>query len=374
MKRFRRVLPLVLSASGFAAACIGASTGCGSGDDNSTAVQTPATDSGTDGTVGASDASKEAGDASKEGSDATVPDSGVLDTGTITADTGTITVDTGVPDARDAGADVTTQTNDGGEDAAKPDTGVAFFDAGEAGITIGTFAREVATAVCQSFATCCVPPSGMVFDSEKCITTQSISNFNESVNLGDAGDLTLDQAKAQACLDDLATVDCPSSTGTQVVQQFSDCYQALVGTLGTGASCTDSIECGLSDFCDLPLDGGAVGTCQALRTTGGPCGDFGSQNTIQSEQACSHRGAGLNGLRCSNADLNTGDPFPDAASWLCEPEVAAGSGCNLAVDCTTKLCDPGANNNLFQCVNSKPYVYPANCTPYYSAVDAGDGG
>jgi hypothetical protein len=375
MKRSRRFLPLVLCVSGFAAACIGGSVGCGNGDDNSSGVPSPS-DASADGTPGKGDSSSEG-----PGFDATT-DASKADGGTeidATVHDGGETPDTGATTEHDADAALPGLDGGTGSDAdagssshdASPDVATVFFDAGEAGVSIATYATEVATALCQGLDQCCSPPSGMVFDLPNCIAMQSATNYNQGINLGDGGNLVLDPAKAQACLNDLVTVNCASITAAEEVQQFSDCYSALVGTLGTGAPCVGSIECNPNDFCDTPRDGGTVGTCQPLRGTGQPCGDFGTQDLNTSEEACSYRGSGNNGLRCANMDLNSHETFPDAASWACEPEVAPDASCNVSVDCTTKLCDPGANFDFYYCVNSHPYVYPLVCTNFYAAADGG---
>jgi hypothetical protein len=374
MKTFRRLLPVILSASGFAVACIGTSVGCG-GDDTS---GTPAVDSGTDGTVETGDAAKEASTViAPDGGDATLPDGGKSDTGV--PDSG---VDSGATDgAANAEVDADATAKDSGPEAdgkadASADTGdggVTFFDAGEGGLSVATYATEVARAYCQSIEKCCpAAPNGQYFSLNLCVATQSTTNFNQDVNLSDGGNVVLNLTKAQACLNDLASVNCSDVTTLAVTQQFTDCYGALVGTIQDGASCVSSIECSATSFCDLPLDGGAVGTCQPLRTAGESCEDF-AKDPTKSEEACSHRGSGLGGLRCANEDLSTGSEL-DASAWVCASAVAPPNGCNVAVDCTTLLCDPGMNFDLYQCVTDQTFIYPSSCTSYYVDSDAGDGG
>jgi hypothetical protein len=366
MRSFRRIVPVVLSVSGFAAACIGASAGCGSGDDTTSSV--PSVDAGPDGTLTSPDAATDGGGGKPN--DASVsPD---VDAGHSTpdADSGTSIVDADAsiqePDSTPPLKDATPGAEDAGSDAA--DSAVIYFDAGEAGITAATFATEVATAICDAFARCCSIPSGMTFNTAGCITQQTPLNFNLGVNLADSGDVVLDQTKAQACLNDLLSVNCADRTGTVAIQEFSDCYGAMFGTLATGAGCVGSVECNPNDFCDTPLDGGAVGTCQPLRTQGEPCGDFGTQDPTRAQEACSYRGSGNDGLRCADLDLNTAAEL-DAASWVCSPQFEAGSNCINNVDCVTRLCDPGPNRNLYECTDNETYVYPFVCEAYL--VDGG---
>jgi hypothetical protein len=405
MTRARRILLGVVGVSSLACLSIVASTGCG-GDDSS-GIE-PSGDAGGDVTV-ESDASKDGSTAADGGAthDATTPvdgsalGDGASGDGGSTVDSGSAadggTTEGGHPgdggggngDASDAAthpdadAQVTdAQVTDAQVDAAAPkdagadaaetadaaDAAIVFFDAGEAGLSVATFTTEIAQALCQGLARCCTVPNGSSFDMAGCINTQMTTNFNTGANVADSGDLTLDPVKAQACLNDLASVNCAATTGTDTVKEFDDCYTALSGTLTTGAPCVKSVECVQSDFCDLPTDGGATGTCQPMRTSGEPCGDFGSRSLVQSEEACSYRGSGNTGLRCANVDLATLTVL-DAGTWVCSPEVAPDSGCGFAVDCTTRLCDPGPGFSLYQCVDTKPYVYPAVCASYI--VDGG---
>jgi len=85
--------------------------------------------------------------------------------------------------------------------------------------------------------------------------------------------------------------------------------------------------------------------------------------------ACSYRGSGNTELQCHNEDFVTGALFPDAASWFCNPELPLDASCNFNIDCQSKLCDPGANFNVYLCTSSETFIYPVECNAFIT--DAG---
>jgi hypothetical protein len=266
-----------------------------------------------------------------------------------------------------------------GDDAS--DSGAA--EAGDGGgpdsaAAMKAFPGQVAQALCQKLAECCLGTDASAFDMNGCVTSVTpvgySGTFLGSVDYinSDAGILAFNPMAAQACLQDIGSIDCTANLLTSQVQVsiLNDCVGAIYGTLGAGASCTDTIECGINMYCDLPLDAGTTGTCQPLVGNGGSC-YFGSQNPSenfgQSEEACSYRRTGNSGLRCNNAQLD-GNPLDGGSNtWTCMQAAPVGSGCNFNQDCLSRLCDPGANpvtNPVFQCVSSETFVYPSACAGF----------
>ena len=269
------------------------------------------------------------------------------------------------------------------------DSGVADVDAA---VAIPPFLTEVATAFCNKVAACCAAqlPDGAAFDSAACIAVNTGVGYQGTalgagVLLG-AGTLSYDSAKAAACLNDINAIDCTGNviTTTQQKTILTDCTAAVFGTFAAGATCTESVECAAGMFCATASDGGpAVGTCVPLRGDGGACGDFGDipleTDYGLSEEACSYRRTGNTGLRCDNADPNTGAVYDGGpAVWTCKPAADIDGGCNFDQDCTSGLCDPGppgypfvepeggvvAGGVKYLCAGSVPFAYPNACLAF----------
>jgi hypothetical protein len=306
--------------------------------------------------------------------------------------------DNGAPSG-DGGADSTSDANvpdstqgDTQGDVPQGDTqtGDAVGDAGgdaqpEAspgdGAALAAFPGLVAKALCQKVADCCFGPDASAFDRAGCIASSTPEGYANTLHgvlpflNSDSGVLAFNQASATACIQDINSIDCTANELTTAVQLsiLRDCVAAVYGTLGAGAPCTAAIECSPGLFCNVPLDGGATGSCAALVGDGGSCNVGGQMDFGQSEEACSFRRNGLTGLRCNNADPNTGALYDGGPNnWTCAPQVAVGSGCNYNQDCVTQLCDLGPDAGLFQCASTEVFVYPYACAPYIR--DAGGGG
>ncbi len=127
-------------------------------------------------------------------------------------------------------------------------------------------------------------------------------------------------------------------------------------------------ECAPGNFCG-PADAGDGGTCQTLRGQGQPCSDFG-RNIPLAQTECSYRAAGNTGLWCDFFNVSTLGAL-DAAAWTCLPDQPLAGSCANGQECSSLLCDPGANRNVNACVASTVWTYPSGCAPYI--VDASEG-
>jgi hypothetical protein len=313
-----------------AGAAVGLATGCG-GDDVAALPDAGGPDGAQDGTVEAA------------------------------ADTGSDVITTS--DAGDAGADA---QGDSGEDAQ--------FD----GAALG-FPMQVAQAICSRIAACCFgQPDASVFNNALCLQAAlpiGYQGSNEGTSLlqADGGDsnITFNPAAASKCLQEINAIDCTTNvlTSAQQAALVTDCFAALSGTVAAGSPCQDSIECAPGTYCQPPADGGAGAACASLREAGAPCGDYAGATAFASEQACSYRGSGNTNFFCHNEDLNTGNPL-DAGTWTCMPGQPLDGGCNMDLECASKLCDPGPNFDKYQCVNSLPFAYMGACGTF-AITDAG---
>jgi hypothetical protein len=273
--------------------------------------------------------------------------------------------------------------NDGGRDA-PTDSPVdapadAPVDAAPADASaMLAFPLDVARAICNRFASCCTgggDASASAFDMNLCLG--SYGNFgyqgsSEGSNRLANGNVVFDATQAQSCLSQIAAIDCSANLRTSAQEKAirSACFGALAGKLAAGSPCADAVECAPGLYCTpggAPAnDAGYTGICTALRGTGGACDDFGVTNPNISELLCSYRGSGNTGMTCHNEDYITG-VFFDAGAWQCQAQQAVGAGCNVNVDCTSALCDPGAdpiNSPVYLCTNAEPFIYPFACQTF----------
>jgi hypothetical protein len=190
------------------------------------------------------------------------------------------------------------------------------------------------------------------------------------------GNVTFDQTKAQACLNEIAAIDCTTNqvTGTQFAQLFADCFAAYSGTLSAGAPCANSIECSPGNYC-LPVDGGAgdagaTGVCQPLAGVGGACGNLG--NLTSGQSVCSYRGGGANGMFCDNINLDAALVNLPASEWTCQQQFPSGTSCWTNVDCASYVCHE-FSSTVFQCANAGVFANASTCAEFLIA-DAGGGG
>jgi hypothetical protein len=302
------------------------------------------------------------------------------DTVTQTGDAGDASTDTTAdvkPDiGNDVGMDVAQDVaQDGGSDVVDSGNDVVSDAPADYSAPLA-FVTGVAAALCERIGACCFGAAdAATFDNQGCINQvlpfgNNLSSYQYQLLVN--GNVAFDPAKAQSCLTQISQINCTQNviTSAQATAIDTACFAALTGTVAVSNGCTGSIECVPGSFCDTPL-GGDAGTCAALRGANQPCGDFIPQDPGYSETACSYRGSGNTGLYCHNADQITGNPL-DAGTWTCMAAGGAGAPCNVNVECTTNLCDPGPNSTLFQCANQETFVYPGSCSAFI--VDAGGGG
>jgi hypothetical protein len=335
----RRVGLTLGAVLGSLAACASMATGCGSGDDSTT---NPPTDAAMGGDTTVDSAQHDGAT-----SDAT-PD-------------GTVGNDGATPD----GGGVDARASDSGGDATAP---VDAGDAGDTGVdsaALFAFPGQLASAICGKIGSCCFGADAAPFNEPACLQALLPGGFELSLSgylsVLDSGLVSLDPAKAQACMNDIAAIDCTSGmiTSATKLAAIKDCSSAVVGAVGPGGLCTVTPECSGEQFCNTPTDGGTVGTCTAVRGDGGSC-TFGSPPSPgQSEEACSLRRSGDTGLRCNNQALTPNFGFLDAG-WTCVPQFGLNADCNVDQDCASGLCDP----NNFVCEQVGPLVTSLLCAEF----------
>lgn len=279
------------------------------------------------------------------GDDVAVPVDAALDT-----TTDVVVPDTGVPDA-----------NDGGVADAKPDVKQ---------LGLQEFIDQQTVLLCQRYAQCCFGADAAAFDTNKCVATFGplgmegnlqglrVPGVAFAVDGGPDGgaNVVMDQAKANTCLAELSTLDCPTLTAPVYTKTVQDCYGAVTGTIQAGnGPCLDSVECAPGNFCPNAGNDAGVRNCLPLLQAGATC------TVATGNTACQYRGYLGSSARCERYKA----PDGGAPSNVCTPPLANGSKCQTAWDCQSDLCDFGSG----VCVTSAVTVGPAACA--YFKIDGG---
>jgi hypothetical protein len=259
----------------------------------------------------------------------------------------------------DAGPDQTTSPDVQQETGPSPEAGDAGPDALPDAPAPVTFGSEVIDAFCAKIQSCCGADAGPYnLNACRAIVRNNGGLWGEAYgsNLYDGGNIVYDPVKGAQCLQEIAALGCDVTNAAMLAGRAA-CIGAFTGKGGAGAACRDSVECAPGFFCNLPTDGGATGTCAALRGDGGPCGDFGlpDPNNQQSQQACSYRGNGATGLTCDIVDEDAGVILAPQ-DWACRPQRDAGADCYWNQDCKDGLCTSNGT-----CGNTTPLVDPSLC-------------
>jgi hypothetical protein len=240
-----------------------------------------------------------------------------------------------LPDASNDGTtntDAPVTTNDGGTDADSA-----------SGYTPESLKTLLDKTLCDRVQVCCgnKGAGGAAFDRSKCAVNLGggFENVTEDLAIPGvlASNITVDQARAAKCANDLQLLTCLNTTGapsTEYKQAITDCYGALVGKVAANGACHGDVECVKGTYCEGAYTPGAPdvrtgtynpagGTCKALKALDEPCAatDKGWGDN------CSNRGTGDTGNRC---DLTAGK---------CAPLLAAGSGCQNNLACASSTCE-----------------------------------
>jgi hypothetical protein len=136
------------------------------------------------------------------------------------------------------------------------------------------------------------------------------------------GSISYDSVKAQACLQDIASIPCGVITSAAYLQIRNDCYGAMVGTIPVGGSgCTTNLDCAPQGYCNIVGDAG-TGTCTMVENLGTGC-TFNEQ--------CTYRGTGMPAAFCATGGSNTCVAQGDV-------DAACGTTFFYEQECTSELC------------------------------------
>jgi hypothetical protein len=258
----------------------------------------------------------------------------------------------GAPETSTADTGADTGTDGGGMDGGM-DSPIDAPSQVDAGLTLLTFANQVADAMCSTLSRCCygdakldggAPVDGGTYDRAHCTNVFTAAGFEGSlIGFGGlTGKAALDQTNGADCLQKLSALTC-NLAGTEFDAARTACFAALRGTQAVAQPCSRSIDCAPGNFCDAP-DGGA-GTCAALHAAGGGCATFntGDQNKdlTLADDVCSYRAGGTPKLFCDTIDFAAG--VRPTADWKCAAALPNGSNCANSLWCNAGICDPNTN-------------------------------
>jgi hypothetical protein len=276
----------------------------------------------------------------------------------------------------------TVDASDGGDSAPEAEAGPA---AGE------VFAYAEANAICAAWKSCCATqdPGAGTFNTNDCVgnlvTYGWEGNLAADQSIYSHGNVTVDQAKASACLTAIAGFQCPQQTGAGWATITDACRLVITGTIPIGQTgCNSSFECATGGYCDYTA--GTGGTCKALATAGQACNtvasagsavDGGAPTPPLPDEMCSYLASGQPAMYC---DLI--DPPGSANYQTCQPVLAAGGLCynttafggagyydDQACPTATPLC---GDDSL--CGDTASYPNIAGSCAFYAITDAGGGG
>ena len=208
---------------------------------------------------------------------------------------------------------------------------------GWAGYTPTTLRTAASDALCDRIQVgCCnnLGPGGAPFNRALCDSYMADGLENVFAQLAapsvSQGNISVDQAKANACVSALGALSCPN-VGTPAAEYrtaMRDCFGALVGLVAQNGACHADVECAAGLYCQGAFNGttwaAGGGTCQAQRTLGQACGTTDPTGS----DSCASRLSGDTGRVCKNG--------------VCASASAAGGACIVAAGCGAGLvCTSG---------------------------------
>ncbi len=241
-------------------------------------------------------------------------------------------------------------------------------------------APAIAEAICARVLTCCGGGGGAdsgafdggVFDMAYCIKFYGASGWDNNLagtevpGVADGGHLVYDPTAGNDCVTRInnggsvkaGKFTCDQMQAAELKSISTACFAAVKGNIPIGtAGCRASIECVPGAYCAAvsggPPDGGATGTCTALKAVGADCDNSATLFSSGSSDQCSYLGSGQACLP------------PDAGlPRTCAALRAAGEVCVSAnEECQSGLCDDDG-----KCGSSVTFITKPYCAQF---VDAG---
>jgi hypothetical protein len=260
------------------------------------------------------------------------------------------------------------------------------------------YPERVRDAYCDYYARC-----GVFHSADECAASNYVPMLALDPSQREAiarGTVQFDAARAESCLDNIASLPCDDSNESIFVARTHVCDLVLAGTVDNGGACAFDLEC-RSQRCGVPAceDACCIGTC-----FGEAVGEVAAQGA-----ACSSHTPCAEGLYCSDAKICVAQAFMgecnsnlacmDGTACLdheCRPLPALGEPCDLlcldiaatycSLDSHTCVrygalgdaCSPTARClNVYQCDATQhcalsPIAIGAPC--FINDACAGDGG
>ncbi|MGA7121448.1 MAG: hypothetical protein WBY94_15190 [Polyangiaceae bacterium] len=252
------------------------------------------------------------------------------------------------------------------------DAGVDGSDAEAGPNAVEQYVAQYAQAFCSGQGKCC-PGYPAAFDQASCAAAWKTVGWENTLPSNaaayTAGHLTLNASQGASCLSALQNFAC-TTLGTVTAAQYSAvttaCLGVFSGTIANGSSgCVSSFEC-INGYCDLPSDGGTIGTCKPLVGSGRQC----AAGSDSLDQMCSHVGTNQPNLWCNR--------LAGGATGTCTAPFADGMTCyDPTVDvsyyddygCVSLLC---GDDGLCGDPATYPTPPPGFCENWPTDAGAGD--
>lgn len=239
------------------------------------------------------------------------------------------------------------------------------------------FMRESLSLMCENLARC-----GIVADETSCVAGLAPEG-GFPTSLGP--NVTFDRRKAAECVDALRAGSCQSGDLFGAVA-IGACIQALHGTVPSGGSCVNDIECESSD-CAVDASCAqqcCAGTCQPKWPAGDACALFDYDPATMCPAGsscscltgtCSCRPRVADGERCyTSLDCADGSICAISNTGTCQKPLAAGSTCDPRVlyACDVGLgCDPATERCAAKLrVGERCTVEGMDCVVFAECVDS----
>jgi hypothetical protein len=255
---------------------------------------------------------------------------------------------------------------------------------GGGGIPIEELPAKYAEAMCTAYENCFGPLFGVFLNGSDCteLTTTRLENsaFAQVKGKIDAGTVSYDGTKAQACLDVVSQLSCDDF----LQRDQPECLAALDGTVVLGGACDLNEECKGSAICQSK-DGVCPGKCVALLKAGQACGadgdcDDGLQCSKETKlcvrpsavgESCEYGsppcGPGRLCLGKDDAKQTPGacydakDAMSASDGQTCDP--TSGILCVPGVSCVVDSVDLVAGAVVWRCVTTGTYKTGETCKP-----------
>lgn len=198
---------------------------------------------------------------------------------------------------------------------------------------VSNFCASYNTAIEKIIVKCLGAPQDAIDLTYKASDQQSCTDAANAVATKRA---TYDAKKGQACLDELAKLAC---TDVGTFGGASDpCITAITGTVATGGSCYQDLDCTSADYCNGVSGQNCPASCAPYAQKGADCSqgqacDYGLACDGQVCQPLAQKGDTCGGVAGTFCDQGLYCDGVNGAAGVCQTQKAPGASCTAATEC-----------------------------------------